>query len=493
MSNLATRCLFFVILPSMATTYDAVIIGSGFGGSIPALRLSEDGRKVLVLEWGKKYTAKDFKHSFDLRYLLDFYVTRNNADFSFFVRYGRLLGGGSMVFSGAMYRAPSEAFSYKDRTGYKVWPDGIDRKTLDPYYDLVEKEMQVNQVKWKDVPRSGGTFGMMLDKMGLTCDRGRYNYVGCKGCGFCEAGCIYNKKITLLHSYIPKAQAKGAEFRTGCYAQKIKPKGTGYEVTYLDAGGRSVTVEGKTLLLAGNGVETPALLMRSATDLPNLSDQVGKNYNNNGDIAFVWLLPDSFPEFHLYMGRDNAGMMSYAFWKEHQITFHPGGPPPAFIAGLDLHRKDKLAWGLEHKRMMRTYYDGRMVVALAIGLIDGLGTVSIDSTGHPTVDFPHNAYLKSYLSRVEGVAQKIAAANGAELINTSPDGYEHGDAHCMAAARMATDKAHGVCDNNGEVFGYPRMFISDSAGIPGGTGVNPALTVGANAERIAAHIVKNVS
>ena len=475
----------------MSTKYDAVIIGSGFGGSIPALRLAENGRKVLCLEWGKKYTAKDFKHSFDLRYLLQFYITRNSPDYKFFVRYARMLGGGSMIFSGAMYRSPTEAFAYRDRKGYKVWPDQISRKTLDPHYDKVEQLMKINQVGWDDVPRSGGVFGMMLDKMGLTCDRGRYNYVDCQGCGFCEAGCIFDKKVTMLHSYIPMAQTKGAEFRTECYVTHIKPKGTGYEVFYQDAWQQERSVEADKVLMAGGGVETPAILFRSLKDLPKLSDQLGKHYNNNGDIAFVWLLPDDYPPFHLYMGRDNSGMMCYAFWKDHKITFHPGGPPPAVIAGLDLHRKDKLAWGLEHKEMMRKYYDGRMVVALAIGLIDGLGEVKLDVTKQPEVRFPMSSYLQSYISRVEGVAKKIADANKAELIYTAPDGYEHGDAHCLASARMAGSKAQGVCDPYGEVYDYPGLFISDSAGIPGGTGVNPAHTIAANAERIADYIVQN--
>ena len=473
----------------MATHYDAVIVGSGFGGSIPALRLAQAGRKVLCLEWGKKWTSKEFKHSFDLRYLLQFYNYKNSPDYKFFVRYARALGGGSMLFSGAMYRSPSEVFRYVDRSGYQVWPAEITRQILDPYYDKVERMMQINQVGWKDVPRSGGTFAAMIDKMGLTCDRGRYNYVDCKGCGFCEAGCIYDRKVTMLHSYIPAAQKLGAEFRTQCYVTRVKPAGSGYQVSYRDAWEREHSVTGDRLLLAGGGVETPGILLRSKDDLPKLSTQVGRHYNNNGDIAFTWLLPADFAPFHLYMGRDNAGMMCYAFWDQHNITLHPGGPPPAFIAGLELHRPGQQSWGLEHKKMMKQYYEGRMVVALAIGLMDGIGTVKLDSAKLPTVDFPYNAYLKSYLKRVEGVAQRIAKANRAELIYTSPDSYEHGDAHCLSSARMASSIEHGVCDPHGEVYGYPRMFITDSAGVPGGTGVNPALTIAANAERIADYIV----
>ena len=486
--------------------YDVVIVGSGFGGAIPALRLAQDGRKVLCLEWGKKNTPKDFKQTYDPRYLLQLYVTRNNADFTYFVRYARTLGGGSMMFSGAMYRSPSEVFDYVDRSGYKIWPDEINRQVLDPYYDTVDDMLRINQVRWDEVPRAGGTFAKMIDKMGKTCDRGRYNYVDCKQCGFCEAGCIYDRKVTLLRTYIPQAEALGAEFRTECFATNIKPLpgGDGYEVFYRDAWEREHSIKAPMVLMAGGAVETAALLLRSGDDMPNLSDQVGKNFNNNGDIAFVWVLPEDheFAPFHLYMGRDNSGMMCYAYWKDHRITLHPGGPPPGVIAGLDLHRKGELAWGLEHKRAMKRYYDGRMVIALAIGMVDGVGRIKLDNKGEAVIEFPsstdvadrdtNDAYINDYITSVEtNVAAPIAEANNAELLYTSHDGYEHGDAHCLAATRMAAGADMGVCDPYGEVFGYPNLFVPDSGGIPGGTGVNPAMTIAANAERIADYIVKN--
>jgi choline dehydrogenase-like flavoprotein len=471
--------------------YDVIIVGSGFGGAIPALRLAQDARKVLCLEWGKRNTYKDFKQTYDLRYLLQFYVTRMSADYKFFVRYARTLGGGSVMFSGAMYRSPTEVFDYTDSNGYKPWPDVITRSVMNPYYDMVEQMLQINQVRWDEVPRSGGTFAKMVGKLGKSCDRGRYNYVNCKQCGFCEAGCIFDRKVTLLHTYIPEAEKRGALFQTNCFATHLKSHTEGYEVFYRDGWEREQSVVGKQVILAGGGVETPAILLRSKNDLPKLSDQVGKNYHNNGDIAFVWLLPETFEPFHLYMGRDNSGMMCYAFWNEHKVTFHPGGPPPAVIAGLDLHRPDGLPWGLEHKQMMKQYYDGRMAIALAIGLLDNNGTISINDKGEPSVEFPMTPHLEAYIKRVEGIAKEIASANNGELIYTSADGYEHGDAHPLAACRMATDKSKGVCDPYGEVFDYPGLFITDGASIPAGTGVNPAHTIAANAERIAAYIVKN--
>ncbi|MCX5868272.1 MAG: GMC family oxidoreductase [Proteobacteria bacterium] len=478
----------------MAEKVDVVIVGSGFGGGIPALRLAEDGRKVVCLEWGKRNTAKDFLQSWDPRYLATLYNVLNSRDFTMWVRRARTLGGGSVLFSGACLRSPREVFDYVDLTGYKVWPDEITREVMNPFYDLVEAKLKIRQVRWDEVPKAGGTFAKMLANLGKTCDRTCFDYENCLQCGFCEAGCTYSRKITLLDTYIPEAESLGAEFRTECEAFDLEKEPGGYRVRYQDRYGNWQEIEGGLVILAASAIETPCILLRSRAHLPNLSSQVGKNYNNNGDIAFYFLLPEGWPSAELYKGRTNAAVMCYAFWAEHRITFHPGCNPPGIFSAVEIHRRagpGSLPWGLEHKQMVKKYYPDRMLGVLAIGLIDSVGEVGITEDGRPWVDIPMTAYLQNYISRVEGVMQTIAEGNGAELLYTALDGYEHGDAHCLATCRMGRDPARSVCDPYGEVHSYPGLFVSDGSTIPAGTGVNPALTIAANAERIADYIVKN--
>lgn len=473
--------------------FDAVVIGSGFGGAIPALRLAEAQRKVLVLEKGRRPAPRELRFSWDPRYLQTlqrFYLT---DDYLAFFQSAMTMGGGSVVYAGAMLRAPSEAFDFQDRDGQRLWPKGVDRAAMDPYYAKVEEAMQVRQARWDEVPKAGGVFAMLLSNLGLSCDRGRFPFVGCLQCGFCEAGCQFGRNQTLLRNYIPAAEQLGAQFRAGADARSIEPYDGGYRVLYRDAMGAAREAWGKVAVVAAGAIESAALLLRSAQALGGVSLHLGKHLSNNGDVAWYWMLPEGkFPPFELWRGRNNAVMITYAFWREHRLTIHTGCGPPALIGALDIRREagaGSLAFGLEHKRLMSALYRGRMVGGIAIGLVHGDGEVQIDSRGNPKVLFPMTPELSAYTGRVMGVARSIAEANGAEVLAVVREGAPLGGAHQLSTCRMGDDPARSVVDAGGEVNGRPGLFVSDAGALPGGTGVNPALTVAANAERIAEQII----
>ena len=476
--------------------YDVVIVGSGFGGSIPALRLAQDGRSVLLLEQGERLTARDYKQDWSLRNMDRLFVNYMSDEYEVFFRYGRGLGGGSLTYAAACLRAPTEVFAYEDRSGYTVWPDVVDRAVMDPYYAMAEEMMQVTQTTWEEVPGVGGAFAHMLDNIGHTCDRSRYPMVDCQQCGYCMVGCKFDKKVTLAHSYIPQAEELGVEVQTRCQVRTVRPTADGYAATYLDPYGRTVEAEGRLLILAASALETPAILLRSVDDLPEMSEQVGKNLNNNGDVALMFHLPEDFPRYNLYMGRNNAGMMCYSFWDEHQITIHPGAGSPALFGALEVQAdgdggEPAHPLGMEFKQFIKDNFPHRLISALAIGLIDPGGEVFVDSSGLLKFRFPMTAYLAAYIERVASVGREIAAGSDARLLRTNDTGWEHGDAHPLGTCRIGDDPAKAPCDPYGELRGYPGLFVTDGASIPGGTGVNPALTIAANAERIAAHIVEN--
>lgn len=474
-------------------TVDVVIVGSGFGGSIPALRLAQSGRSVVVLEQGPRLTEKDFVPSWSFREQSRLFTTYQSQDYSVFFRYGRGVGGGSLTYAAAMLRAPSEVFAYRDGDDYHVWPASVTRAALDPHYAEVERMMSVSRIPWDEVPRAGAVFAMLLDKMGLTCDRARYPMVDCLGCGFCMAGCPYGRKQHLGRNYVPQAETAGAEFRAGCKVERLSRDGSGYVVHYRDHSGLAQTVAADLVLLAAGALETPAVLLRSGAGLGELHPEIGKNLNNNGDMALIFQLPPDFPDAQMFMGRNNAGMITYAFWEEHKITIHAGAGPPALFAALDVVRDDgeapRAPLGLEFKRFMRDNYPNRLVSSLAIGLVDSVGRVTVDGQGLVHFDFPMTPALSAYIERVAGVGRRIAEATGAKLCRTADSGWEHADAHPLGTVRMGDDDAKAPCTPAGELRGFPGLYVTDGAAIPGGTGVNPANTIAANAERIAAGIV----
>ncbi len=476
-------------------TFDAIIVGSGFGGSIPALRLADDGRKVLVLEQGPRMSTKDFKMDWSLLNQGKLTVAYTSKDYKVFMRYGRGLGGGSLTYAAASLRAPSEVFDYKDQNGYSVWPKSVTRSVLDPYYKMVEEKMQISRASWADVPKAGGVFAMLLDNMGLTCDRTMYPIVDCLQCGFCMCGCPFGRKKHLGENYIPQAEAKGAEFRVNCRVDHLEKEGAGYAVYYKDSHNLEQKAFSDTVIMAASALETPAILLRSKSYLTDLHPQVGKNFNQNGDVALVFLLPDTFPKAYSYMGRNNAGVITYAFWEEAKVTIHAGAGPPALFAAMDVVPDDgsapKIPFGLEFKQFLKDNYPDRLISTLAIGLVDGQGEVTVNSKGMLEFDIPMTDHMRDYIEKVAAIGRRIANENGAKLMRTAYDTFEHGDAHPLATCRIGDDADKAPCDANGELRSHPGIFCTDGSAIPGGTGVNPAHTIAANAERIAAYIVKS--
>ncbi len=473
----------------MSNLYDAVIIGSGFGGSIPALRLAQNGKKVLVLEQGYRNTENDFRQSWDPKYLVKMNQVIPSDDYAVFYRSGMTLGGGSVVFSGLMNRAPSEVFQFVDFRGYKVWPDAVTRQVMDPYYAMVEQMMSVRQATWDEVPKTGGTFARMMDTMGLTCDRANYPYINCRQCGFCEAGCIYGAKQSLMFNYIPQAEGAGVEFRTGCIAMTILPGPGGYSVQYMDPHSGQTSVQGTVVILAAGAIGSAAILLRSKQYLSQLSPQVGQNFNNNGDLIVGFELPDGWPPFYSYKGRTNAGVMTYAFWDEYRITIHTGSVPPAIFSGLNIHRPGEHAWGPGFKQWTKEIYFSKLIMCVVIGLVTGEGYVYLNND-YPLVHFsPTTPSFTDYVNKVVAVGSSIAKANNAMLLQTRTHGYEYTANHMLGTVRIGDDPALSPADPYGQVRGYPGLFVADSSSIPGGTGVNLSLTTAANAERIAAYIV----
>lgn len=479
--------------------HDAVIVGSGFGGSIPALRLAQAGQRVLVLEQGERLAARDFRQDWSMRTMDRLFTNYMSDDFEVFFRYGRGLGGGSLMYAGACLRAPTEVFTYTDADGYAVWPESVTRAGMDPYFEKAERMMQVRQARWDEVPGAGGAFAQMMANLGLPCDRGRFPYVDCVQCGYCMVGCIYDRKVTLAHSYIPQAEALGARFETGARVVRVRPTAAGWAASYLDRQGREREAVGRRLLLAAGSLETAAVLLRSkrAGDLPDLPAAVGENLNNNGDVAFFFQVPEDFPRFHMHMGRNNAGVITYAFWQEHRITIHPGTSGPAIFAALEIQADEgddappAQPFGVDYKRFVKANFPNRVFPALAIGLVDPGGSVHLRDDGSLAFRFPMTPSLRAYIDRVAGIGRRIAEGSGARLLRTNDTGWEHGDAHPLGTCRMGDDPAKAPCDASGALRGYDGLYVTDGAAIPGGTGVNPALTIAANAERLADLLIRS--
>jgi cholesterol oxidase len=324
--------------------FDAVVIGSGFGGSVVALRLAEEGRSVLVLERGQPYPPGAFARSphamrsnfwapEDERYgLFDLW-----AFDSLNVVVASGLGGGSLIYANVMLRKDESTFVREDGSNghYENWP--VTRAQLEPHYDRVEAlqrpqryplgsgEPYDSTAKTRAMADAASELGWPLELPPLAIvfaanggrpapghefDDGSANLHGvprstCRLCGECDIGCNYGAKSTLDLTILSSAKRAGAQLRTCCEVRGIAPlaQRPGYMVEYrqhraarerhrsdlLDPiDERTRRVETREVVLAAGTVGTTRLLLSNRAALPRLSPALGTRVSANGDyLAWV--------------------------------------------------------------------------------------------------------------------------------------------------------------------------------------------------------------
>jgi enediyne biosynthesis protein E9 len=491
---------------------DVLVVGSGFGAAPAILRLSEAGLRVLVLERGPRLDpARDFRQTQDPAYLRRYLRTIRSDNLS--LMSAEALGGGSNFYEMLSLRAPSLAFRLTER-GDRLWPEGVSRAKLDPYYETAERMLQVRQMPAEEVPKGGLAFARLMRNLGYSCDRARYAVRRCVGSGFCVNGCIYGFKETLLKNYLPAAEAAGARIETGLEAIEVRPLGRAasaheadastrmparYEVLAGAPGSRrpSLQVRAGAVVLAAGTIGTAALLLRSRRNLPRLSGQLGRNIAFNGAVKAGALLADDFPDSDMFTGQSHPGMISYEFLRSHGITVAAAKPLPAqLVSGARFRLADETRepafWGEANVDLMRRFRR-RSIVLVATGLTPPRATLTLDHRGRPKLDLPLDPDLRRFHREATELLESILLRSGCRLIDAEfYDGsgvprtdIGFGSAHPLGACRMADAPSRGVVDASGEVFGHPGLYVSDGAAIPSSLSVGPSLTILANAERIA--------
>jgi choline dehydrogenase-like flavoprotein len=497
---------------------EILVVGSGFGAMAPALRLSEAGCRVLMIEKGGDIVpGKDFRQTNDPKYLLRYLkgISTENVGFT----YAEGLGGGSGFYEMVSLRAPSMAFDITGSDGTRLWPGGVDRRAMDPWYDLAERMLRVEQIGIDEIPKSGVVFARLMKNLGYSCDRARYAVKGCVGSGYCVSGCIYGAKQSLHLNYIPQARQSGTRILTDVEALRIRPLcdaaepvprrapvGTipdRYEVECRNARtGESFAVRAKVVILGGGTVGTAALLLASTGMMPRLSRHVGRNIAFNGSVKAVGILPEGFMDGDMLSGRSHPGMISYQFLESLGVTISCAKPLPLHAVSaarlvLEGDHRDPAYWGEAHVELMKLFRR-RMVVLYALGLTPPVASVRLRGDGSVEPALNVDDTLAVYYRNTKGLLHSILRRNGASIVKATGvnsegaayDGIRFETTHMIGSCRMADRKEGGVTDAYGEVFEYPGLFVSDGAAIPTSLAVNSSLTILANAERIAACLAR---
>jgi cholesterol oxidase len=503
--------------------YEAIVVGSGFGGAVTACRLAQAGVDVGMVERGRRFPLGGFpRHTvradllhwhhggpYDLRPFNDVLVVQ-----------GAGYGGGSLIYANVQVRPPADVFA-------AGWPGGYSRASLDPYYDLVAYMLDIQPVAEDpgtgELPLKTRQMEAAASRLGRGAQSFRPNLAvrfegageppapnkfgalqsGCLHCGDCDIGCNVGAKNTLDFNYLHVAEQHGAEVATEAEVTWLGPEDGRFRLRYRDhaEGGGEATVSAEQVFLCLGSVNSTELLLRCRDQhrtLPRLSARLGHGYSANGDFLALGLSPSEPFE----ATRGPTITTAYVHDREQdgrriRLTVEDGGYSTRLARVLPFTHPVRLAQIASREVRSRLAQEAHAVTALLQGESDTTAVLLVmgndRSDGTIELARPHHrlrlrwdtpSNLDLYTAETAACRELIEALGGrlALMPNWSLIGQPSAP-HNLGGCRMGPDSADGVVDGDGRVFGYPGLHVLDGAIIPGAVGVNPSHTIAAVAER----------
>jgi cholesterol oxidase len=513
--------------------WDFIIVGSGFGGSVSALRLAEKGYRVLVLEKGRRFAPEDFaRTNWDLRrwMWLPALGLRGIFQMSFLehltVLHGVGVGGGSLVYANTLPRPKTPFFRAPSWSHLADW-----EAELDPHYAtarrmlgstpnpsvtrgdrvLAEIARDIGREKDHNPTEVAVFFGKPGERVpdpyfgGAGPER-----VGCTFCGGCMTGCRVGAKNTLDRNYLHLAEGRGVRVESETEVTALRPRpGGGYVVETRGPGGRGAPTADQVILSGGVMGTLPLLLAMQAdpAGLPQLSPRLGDAVRTNSEALIGVLAPDAGPfsegvaitsilhtDEHSHIEPVRYGAGSGFF----RLLTLPHSPAPTVVGRLATAAgallREPRRWGRalatrdfardsQILLYMRTL-EGTLSLRRGRNAWTGFRTGLVSALSADTP--PPSAFMEEATDLARRFAEKVGGVTMSMLTETllgTPS-----TAHILGGATMGRDAAEGVIDAQHRVFGYPGLYVIDGSAVSANPGVNPSLTITALAERAMSRI-----
>jgi cholesterol oxidase len=518
---------------------DWVVIGSGFGGSVAALRLAENGHAVTVLEAGRRFEDADLPRSTaDLRRY--FFaplvglrgILRMTLFRDMFLVSGAGVGGGSLGYASTLYRAPERFYSAPEWCDLADWG-----AALTPHYETAERMLGVVTYRREDAKdrllrefaqRLGVEETFTHARVGIflgPADDLSDPYFGgagpsrspCVLCGGCMVGCRYGAKNTLPKNYLWFAERAGVEIAPERTVVDVRPLGAqdgsdGYEITHERSGawirrdGQRIRARG--VVFAAGALGTTRLLYRCklSGSLPRVSERLGHCVRTNSESVLAVTAPDASHDYSEGVAISSR-ISTDANTHIEPVTYGARGDSQSFLftplndrGGRRTRPIYFVLALLRNPRLLARYarirgWSRRTVFLLVMQTLDGAMALKVkwrlptgavvlrteQDLAHPNPDGIPVAYEAARWAarRIGGTPQALVP----EAVLSIPT-----TAHILGGAVIGSSAQEGVIDSRHRIFGYENLMVCDGAAIPANVGVNPSLTIAAMAERAIAMV-----
>ena len=523
----------------MATDFDAVIIGSGFGGAVSALRLAEGGYRVLVLERGRRWRREEYPSITRSDWLWNEAHPERSNGWLDIRQHGNIgtvagagVGGGSLHFANVVIDALEDFFQVG-------WPPEITFGVLAPYYKKVSDVLQPTKIPanqfsnrtklLKEAAQLAG-FGALYDEVELGIKfNPNYAYDAenepraedsvmsvnadglqqgfCVHLGQCELGCPVEARNTLALNYIPRAEKKGAEVRALHVGRNIEPISGGYRV-HFDRISQGIlkreSITGRLVIVSGGSIGSTELLLRCQKQhksLPNLGKMMGAKWCTNANYLS--------PAFHtgrkVYPSRGptiTAGLRFFGDnnYKGSRFMIEDGGVPDLLFEYKE-NLKNPTGDAQRFGDAIRELYKGlnqqpfeNLMPWFAQGRDEPIGKFRVERWFFGLfgewvlrLNWDRNGARK-VLDGIQEVHRKLAEKTGGNFIIQLPDAAI--TPHPLGGCPIGRSIDDGVVNHLGETFAYRNLYVADGSIMPAPVGHNPSKTIAALSERIAEGIVK---
>ncbi|OPX09974.1 GMC family oxidoreductase [Gordonia sp. i37] len=506
--------------------FDVLVVGSGFGGSVAALRLTEKGYRVGVLEAGRRFADHELPTtSWRLRdyvwapALGLFGVQRMHPLRDVLVMAGAGVGGGSLNYANTLYRPPAAFFDDPHWSAITDWA-----AELDPFYDQASRMLGVTSFPgvtpadrvMRSVAHEMGVadtvvaapVGVFFGTPGVTVADPYFGgagpqRTGCTRCGACMTGCRVGAKNTLVKNYLHLAEQAGAQIIPMTMVDGLHQRGGGYEVSTHRTGapwrGRRTLYADQVVMAAGTyGTNKLLLEMARSRRLPNLSPRLGTVVRTNSEAVLaatahttdvdytegVAITSSFHPNDHTHIEPVRYGKGSNLIGLLQAVLVDGGGRMPRLLRAV----LTMLAHPIAAARSLSVHrWSERTIIALVMQTVDNSielharrGRFGPILRSRPGGGDPPPRWIPEGHKAVRAAARRIDGDPGGSILDLVDIPMT---AHFLGGCAIGDDPDDGVVDAYHRAFGHLGLHIVDGSTVSANLGVNPSLTVTAQAER----------